>query len=240
MTEKTEQYQIRKGRTEIDVPHKDSDLTFVYEKHGPGTYANVASSIGKAGLSQPTMAETASFLHPVFTAKEEQPEFNEIKQLMRSNWLWAFTGSLYTPKGVYVQDNPAIKDGMPYMNESELVKKLEANDPSVRFVPNGFNIGEMSTIELAKNAYVKALAGDEGADKLAEIADKHKNKPYLWALKDVGKQETRVSALNSYWDVGHWLVVCGYIHGYYRYSCAFGVRKGGIGTVGSDASRAKK
>ncbi len=224
MKTETKQYGIRRGQTEIDVPHKDGILTYAYDKHGPGTYAEVADSIDKAGLCQPTMAETASLVHTAFHADE--PEFDAIRQLMKGNWLWAFTGSLYTSRGTYVQDNPVIRDGIPYMEESELVKKLEAGDKSVRFVRYGYPTGEMSSIELAKNAYVKALAGEEGAEKLAEIADKRKQRPYLWSLKSVRKPETRVSALDSDKSFDwHGLYVYGDYRGSYGDGHAFGVNK---------------
>ena len=50
MMVKTEKYVITRGKTEIKVFHKDDYITFLYEKHGPGTYADVADSISKASL----------------------------------------------------------------------------------------------------------------------------------------------------------------------------------------------
>ena len=230
----TNQYRITKGQTLIEVPHKDSILTFVYEKYGLDTYANVAESIDKEGLARPTMAETASLVHPAFTSEKEEPEFKDIKQTMKSNWLWAFTGNLYIPnKGVYIQDNPEIRNKMPYMEESELVRKLESKDESVRFVPFGYQTESMYPRELAKNEYIKALAGEEEAEKLAEVADKHKNKPYIWSFKSVEQPLTRVSALNSSWGLDLRLVVDGYSRGYIRGGFAFGVQKAG------EASRKK-
>lgn len=194
MQTKTKEYEIRRGQTEIDVPHNGNTISFVYDRHGPDTYANVANSIQKADLASPTMAETASLLHPVFHQGEEK-EFSEIKDLMKNKWLWAFTGTLYVPnKGAYVQDHPEIRDGMPFMDESELVKKLEASDPSVRFVPFGFKTGSMTPIQLGKNPYITALATEKGAEKLAQIADVHRNKPRIWSFESVDEPITRVSA----------------------------------------------
>ena len=234
METQTKQYNIRRGRTEIDIPHLDNTLTFVYEKHGPNTYANVAESIGKVGLARPTMAETASLIYPAFTSEKKEPEFEGIRQAMKNTWLWAFTGNLYIPnKGVYIQDNPEIRNEMPYMEESELVRKLEANDKSVRFVPFGYQTEDMPSKELAKNPYIIALAGEEGAEKLAEVADKHKKSPYLFSFKSVDQPLIRVSALDSDWGLGDRLDVSGDDRVYDRDGHCFGVQKAG------EASRKK-
>ena len=110
------------------------------------------------------------------------------------------------------------------MDESTLVKKLEANSPEVRFVPFGYQTESMSSLELSKNPYIIALAGEDGAEKLAEVADKHSKKPYLWSFNSVSQPETRVSALYSYWDLGSRLFVDGYDRGGNRYGGAFGVQ----------------
>ena len=112
--------------------------------------------------------------------------------------LWAFTGTLYVPKeGAFIQDDPEIRDGMLFMDKDGLEQKLNAKDPSVRHVPFGYKVGEMSPLELAKNPYAIGLAGEEGAEQLARIADKYSSRPYLWSFESVGGNETRVSALNS-------------------------------------------
>ena len=55
----------------------------------------------------------------------------------------------------------------------------------------------MSSSELAKNPCVIGLAGEEGAEKLARIADKDSDKPYLWSFESVDENKTRVSSLDS-------------------------------------------
>ena len=230
MSTKTKEYQIRR---EIEVPHNGEIINFIYDIYGPDTYAKVAESITMDNLTRPTMGETASLLHSVF--QEDEKEFSEIRDLMKNRWLWVFTGTLYVPnKGAYVQDSPKIKDGMPLMEESELVKKLEDNDPTVRHAPFGFKTRAMTPIQLARNPYVIALAGEEGAEKLAQVADKHKNRPYLCGFDSVDSPATRVSALLSDWDWGdRRLYVSDNLHESSD-GCAFGVRKTG------EASRAEK
>ena len=184
--------RIKEGRTELIVNHNGEDLTFIHPSYGPNDYANVGNSIEQAGLRRPTMAETASLVYTTFNSDDKYSK--EIKDLMEKIWLWAFTGSLYIPRGVYIQDDPEIRNRMPFMEESDLVKRLEANDKNVRFVPFGFKTESMTSRELEKNPYVIALAGEEGASKLAEVADKHRNeRPYIWSFETVDRPLTRVA-----------------------------------------------
>ena len=213
----------------IDVPHGKDKLTFAYPAKGPGIYAQVAEDIDQDGLARPTLAETASILHPGFCDEQamQEPEFAEIRKLIKDRWLWAFTGILYVPnEGTYIQDNPEIRNGMPFMEKSELVRKLEESDPSVRHVPFGYPIEKMSPVELSKNPFIIGLAGEEGADKLAQIADKYKGKPYLWSFTSVDQEITRVSSLCSDWSIGgRRLGVFGDNRGDYWGRCGFGVHK---------------
>ena len=234
METKTNQtLRIKEEKPKLTVDHKGKDLTFVHPSYGPDTYANVGSEIEREGLIRPTMSEITSLFHSAFNSDNKYSK--EIQKLMKDRYLWGCTGTLYVPnKGAYIQDDPEVRNGMPFMEESELVRKLESSDPSVRFVPFGFQTEEMTSLQLSTNPYVKALVGDEGAEKLAEIADKHRNKPYLWSFRFVDKPLIRVSTLDSYWDLGGWLDVVGNGRGGNMGGCSFGVSRTG------EASRLKK
>lgn len=225
MTQAPTQYQglrVEEQRTKLFAPHSGGELTFLHPPYGHNTYANVGLSIEQDQLRRPTMAETASLVHAAFNSDEEYSA--EIKDIMRQSWLWGFTGTLYTPDGAFIQDDPEIREGMPFMDRESLEQKLNAKDPSVRHVPFGFKVGEMSALELAKNLYVIGIAGEEGAEQLARVADKYSNKPYLLSFESVDKNETRVSVLfSSYLD--RRLNVVGDGHGHGRFGRAFGVFK---------------
>lgn len=227
MATKTSQgLKVEEGRTRLITSHNNQDLVFLHPRYGPGTYANVGSEIEGDGLYRPTMAEIASLVHGAFNSDDTYSK--GIKKTMKDHWLWGFTGILYVPeKGAYFQDDPETKGGMPFMDESELVKRLEAGDSSVRHVPFGFKTGSQSPIELARNPFIIGLVGQEGAGKLGEVADKHRVKPYLWSFESVGQSTTRASALGSGWAVDRRLLVGGGIHGDGRVGCAFGVQKPG-------------
>ena len=230
MTQASTQYQglrIGEQRTKLVAPHNGGELTFLHPPYGPNTYANVGLIIEQDHLKRPTMAETASLVHAAFNSPKNNKYSKEIEDIIRQAWLWAFTGTLYvTKEGAFIQDDPEIRDGRPFMNKDSLEQKLNAKDPSVRFVPFGYKVGEMSPSELAKNPYVIGLAGEEGAEKLAKVAEKFRDKPYLWSFKSfdttsVDTTLTRVSALNSK-GLDHGLDVDGN-HGSYRGGRAFGV-----------------
>jgi len=209
------------GRTLLKP--RGTNLTFAHPGYGPNTYANVKEAIEQAGLKPATMAETASLVHAAFNSDNEYSK--EISGIVRSEWpLWAFTGILYTPRLGYVQDNPGTRDGMPYMDESDLIKKLKANDPSVRTFNYGYKTGEMSPKKLAENEFVQALAGEEGAEKLAKVARKYKAQPCLRSFESVNQPETRVSALGTNWDFGGTLYVDGDLRGYDKVGSALGVQ----------------
>ena len=162
------------GKTELTVSHNGNDLTFIYPSFD-SFYPE--RSIDEAELGRPTLAQTVSLVHTAFNSDDVYSE--EIKKRIKDGVL-AFTGVLYVPnKGVYFEDDPKVSFGMPKMKESELIKKLEKNDPSVRFVPFGFKVCWITSEELRKNKYVIGLVGEESADKLADIAGRFKKDPTL-------------------------------------------------------------
>lgn len=111
------------------------------------------------------------------------------------------------------------------MNLSELEEMLKEENPRVRFVPFGYKIESQTALELEKNSFVRALAGKEGAEKLAEVADKYKRNPYVFSFNNIDKEVQRVAALLSDWGlVGGLGVVGGRIDVGSR-GCAFGVQK---------------
>ena len=126
--------RVKEGRTELTADHLGRDLTFIHPSYGPDTYANVGLQIEQAGcysynpiIIRPTMSQITSLAHTSFNSDDKYSK--EIVQLMKNAYLRGFTGSHYVPrKGAYIQDDPQIRNGMPFMDESELVRKLEAND----------------------------------------------------------------------------------------------------------------
>ncbi|MBS3172091.1 hypothetical protein J4438_00740 [Candidatus Woesearchaeota archaeon] len=211
------------GKTQLQT---SSGLTFIHPAY-TGTHTECMQQIRSAGEQPPIYSQVTDMVYEAVIKDPNNQYSKEIRQIMRSSWLRADTGLLYLPDGrAYVQDRPILgSDGLPKMEESELEAKLQANDPSVRFVEPGFNTGEQTVFELAKNPYVIALASEQGAEQLAEIASTYKNKPVVFSLEDVSEPTTRVSALGVCdWELDFRLDVVGDDHGDYRYGHAFVVR----------------
>ncbi len=191
-----------------------TDYKFLFPAFGPGRWADLGEAILQEDLVRPTMAHVASMFHDIFFDYGQLPtNFKEFaSKLKKVAGLWAYTGTLNVPsKGVYVQDYPEVKNGRPSMTESELVKKLKEHDKNVRFVSLGFKTGFMSPSELSKNPYIKALAGEEGAERLAKVASKTKLGAYKLAsfvappAIDQTQSLTGICSVISFLGVDLWL-----------------------------------
>ncbi len=201
--------RVEEGRTKIIVRHKGSELNFISPDIGSNTYIKAAEQLERNCLKQPTVAQMTSLIYACFKNHKDK-HAHEIIRLMKNHLLWGFTGNLYVPnEGVYIQDNPKIEKRELVMDKKDLIKKLESNDSSVRFVPFGFKLESQSALELSKNPYIIGLAGEDGADKLAQIADMYqgtshvanpaKRDPYVFSFNNVDKEIIRGSAMGSDW-----------------------------------------
>ena len=201
------------GKTYLTgIPHNGSTISFQHPAFR-GTYGSVAGQIDKEGLQRPTSPETASLVYDAFQNPKGEYE-SEIVNILRNNWFWEFTGNLYLPKsddevnnGVIIEQNPQIVKGKLSMDKQSLVKRLQDGDQSVKFVPFGFKIDEQSVFYLMKNPYIIAKYGEEGAEKIAEVASKYQRISRLWSFNYVDTETPRLSALGG-------LVVGGGLHVY--------------------------
>lgn len=195
-----DKFNIKRKSAYLDVPHDNESLRFLATHFGLGDYKQIGDEIRSRGLIKPTIAQNASLIKEAL----EDTANDIIWRLGQHCGVWAFNGLLYVPKeGVYIQDRPQINNLGISMEKSDLIKMLEANDPSVRFVPFGFKTGEQTPQELATNQFVVGLAGEDGAEKLAEIALNFRLNPIVSELSDdfcfrySTQPETRVASLSS-------------------------------------------
>ena len=220
------------GKTYLtEIPHEGRSITFQHPAFR-GTYGNLAEQIDREGLQRPTSAQTASLVHDALQNPKGKYE-SEILGILRNDWLVEFNGNLYLPKhegeevhnGVIVEANPTIQNGRLVMDRKALTERLRKNDSNVKFVPFGYAVDKQSTHTLAKNPYVIARYGEEGADKIADLASKYKRNLKVWSFKSVDSETARMSALfDSYLDFDYGLRVDGgwYVDGNGH---AFGVKK---------------
>lgn len=203
MTEIYQGIQVIEHGNKFKVPHLDSTLTFIYPLIGPDSYDNVRAQILEDSLLLPTMAQTASLVYTAWRNPAEEYS-RRIINLLKSNSLWTFNKITYSPNsGSYIYEDLENK-----------------KDIQVGFVPFGYKVGEQSPKQLERNPFVLVLAGEEGAEKLAEISTNYKFKPYLSSFNNVAFDTKLVAALGSDWVGGRLYVLGARGDGV---GCAFGV-----------------
>ncbi len=174
-------------REVITVSHLDGKVSFD-TKSFKGIYDSVGNQIEEVGLEKPTPEKTASLVYSAYENPDNKYA-KEIKNIMKNSWFWMFNTIKYVP------------------NEGAFIQKPNQEDV---FVPFGYKIRRQSSLELSKNKFVIGLFGEEGADKIARVADTYSNKPHLYSFENVDKEITRNSALSDSWVFGYGLSVYGY------------------------------
>jgi len=216
------------GKTKMYFSHKGKTLTAVHPFYGPEYSRSLQNLIKKEGYVEPTSAQLTSLVHEYFNGDELQAQ--QVNQIMGDRYFRGFTGILYVPekgalgKGLaHFIDYPEF-DEKSVVNRDNLLERLNESRAQVPF--EHLKHGPIGWRKVAKNPYFVAWAGgEEGAEKLAELASKHSNKEaYIW-LPDISNLEkpiARVATLDSYIH-GDKLSVGSYDLGYGRKSHAFGV-----------------
>jgi hypothetical protein len=147
---------------------------------------------------------------------------------MNQGYVRAFTAIVYNQKEGTVSfiDNPTFNsDGR--INAKNLLDRLYANVPNIRTASlSNIEAGEKNPSQIAKDSYMIALFGKEGAAKVAGLADRHRNhNGYLW-LPTIDNDDPviRIAALGSdYGGYGGGLIVGGGNDGLGDGGRAFGV-----------------
>jgi len=92
----------------------------------------------------------------------------------------------------------ALEDG------TEITKVRFSKDGKVRFAPKRtYTLGEHSAQSLARDGFIIASFGQEGAENLGEVSSKFKKNPYVYGVevKEDQALEQRVTELDSGWYV---------------------------------------
>lgn len=217
----TQAYTIERGRTKIKL--NEGKLVVAHPCYGPNTAVALRNAIRADGLREPTAAKVASFLHVAYNGNE--PEFREATEIMKSAYFRTFTGVLYDPaqNRIVFTDTPEF-DANGRVSLDALLARTGDNDPTFRTIPlTEVMAGWKTSAEVKEDAYMVALAGREGAAKLANLAERYPSgKAYLWLPTLNNKPEARIASLDSYCCDGDWLNVSGG-DGLGRGSRAFGV-----------------
>lgn len=187
------------------IPHEGKEIIFVYPPY-KGSYKKVAESIDKANLKRPSSPEVISLLYDAWRNLKGEYE-SKIVDFMMYNWIWEYTGNYSLPKSNEEINNGIILDldsqnlkfenGKLIMDKSSLIKRLNENDLSVKFVPFEFKTGSQSVKELEENLYIIARYGKEGAEKIARIASNYKVQPNLRILNPIESEIISMSGIDS-------------------------------------------
>ena len=223
--EKT-QPRIRIGITEMDFHHNGTILTAGHPFYGPANLKTLQELIKKDGGKEPTAPELTSFVHEYFNGNE--PQAQEVTQIMKDGYFRGFTGILYVPKEeiAHFIDYPEF-DEKSIVDKDNLLKRLNESRAQVPFKYLKSGAVAVEWREVGKHPYFVAWAGsEEGAGKLAELASKHSQKEaYIFVpdFSDLKEPIARVASLDVDWD-GDGLGVCSNDLGYYGGGCAFRVK----------------
>ena len=187
------------GQEYVAIEHKNTDdqkghpVTFLHERIGPGTFAEIHARLKELKLRWPTLAELVTLVHDTWpiascadirasmTDSAESINRGEIDRSLKYNrGLCGNTGILYsrTQNAAFVQDGIHIAQPIKMIGD-EVTVKATNGDKWVRRVPFGtYDVGRLFPHELVRDAFVKALVGSNtGALNIAEIADMYNSKP---------------------------------------------------------------
>ena len=226
------------------VPHQNGEVRFVYPSF-QNNYVNAGSSIINSGLEIPTGSESVSLLNEAYHSEDKEfnnsPETDFIRNdVMKQRWLWVFNRNIWTPKnaknaGVYVQFDSQAKGMSEILSVNDLEDALSGGktENGVRFSKDGrtafasYNTtraGSHDKGTLAKNGFVIASYGLEGAEKLDNVSREFTFKPYVYLVDNTqDKPVQSLSALGRSWDDDYGLSVDGGADGLGRSGYAFGV-----------------
>jgi len=185
-------------KAKLYIPHGDQEIIFAYpafQGNYQTTGRQILEKISGKDLSIPTAEQTVSLLHTTYCnpSVSREPEFQEIKNLMKSNWLWVFNQNLWTSEGVYVVQDSNAKGINKSLNVNELEEILKnakennglriSKDKKVRFAPKEtYKLGNHTSDSLAKDGFIIASYDEKGAEKIAEISQKFRVNPYVYGL----------------------------------------------------------
>jgi len=201
--------------TTINLP--DFSLKFNAQRVGPTNFNGLRTANYGPYFRMPTMPELVPLVYASLENQDKETAKNVIKTL-KSNWLTGNTAIHYFPGGMFVEDNPEMKNKrIVTPTQKALEERLDSHeemgvvfsrDKSIRFVPYVFKTKLQTALELARNPGIIALTGsEENAEMLAKAFLELYNKSKTWfsALSEVDWPQTRVASLGL--DDIDWLLV---------------------------------
>ncbi len=212
-------------QTEMEFPHQGKKLAARHPFFGPANSKTLLENIRHERYIAPTFPELTSFIHHYYDTNT--PRAEEIKEVMTTKYFVGYTGILYLPrkKEVCFIDHPAFqRDAV--VDVDSLLSRLKLNEVRARVPVDEIETGSLKWDKIAKNPFFIAVSGgEEGAEKLAEIASKHTDKKGHIFVPDISyftAPQARIALIYSY-DKGKSLTVSLNGSGYSINSYTFGL-----------------
>ncbi len=185
----------------MEFPHQGKTLTAIYPFFGPANSKTLLTIIKQERAAEPTFPELTSFVHHYYNG--EGPRSEKISEIMNTKYFVGYTGVLYLPrkKEVYFIDYPSFDRGS-VVDADDLLRRLKLNEDRIKVPLENIETGSIPWNKIAKNPFFIAVSGgEEGAEKLAEIASKHSDKKghiFVPQLSNFTSPQARISLLYSY------------------------------------------
>jgi len=166
----------------------DVGLKFSTQRVGPMDFVGLRQVDYGPDFRIPTMSELVPLVYASLENKKKYKLTKIVLKILRNHWLTGNTTPHYFPVGLFVEDNPAIKDGrIVTPRQKELENRLGSHkekkvvfskDKSVRFAPKGsYELGKHTPESLANDGFVIAGHSSRGAEELGEVSLKIMCKP---------------------------------------------------------------
>ncbi len=186
----------------MKFPHQGKSLTAAYPFFGPANSRTLQNDIKRGGYLEPTFPELTSFIHHYYFkgAPSHDGKFDEI---LKTKYFVGFTGVLYMPgkNEVCFFDHPSLdRASVVDYDYLETQQRLHENFNTVNL--DGVETGSVPWNRIACNPLFRAVGGgEEGAEKLAELASRHSDKSgYIFVPKtsNFTSPQARIILLYSY------------------------------------------
>jgi hypothetical protein len=205
--------------TTMNLP--DEGLVFDAQRVGPMNFADLRNADYDEGFIMATMPEIVSLVYASFENQNYDTAKNVIKTLRKG--IIGNTGILYVPDGMFVQDNPKLKNREISMNQKTLERRLGSHEErgvvfsdngKIRFTPYNYIKKTQLSSQLSTNTGIIALVGGkENAEKLSRASGHYRVHPYFDAFENLRFSLDRIACLssdffnnrlkiNAYWDEG--------------------------------------
>lgn len=193
----------------MEFPHQGKTLTAVHPFFGPSNSKTLQNVIKQEMYSEPTFPELISFVHNYYGKKGAGAA--DINEIMSTKYFVGFTGVLFLPrrKEVCFVDRPVF-NRLSVVDVETLETRSALNMVRDRVSLDNPETGSVPWDKIAGNPiFIAVGGGEEGAEKLAELASKHPDKKahiFVPEIKNFSSPQARIPLLYSY-DRGRSLTI---------------------------------